>query len=122
MNYFIAALKKYADFSGRARRKEYWMFVLFYTLFAMIAGILDVMIISTAGIYFTPILTLFLLGMIIPTLAISVRRMHDIGKSGAMILIPMVPFIGSIWYLILTVTEGTVGDNQYGPDPKATSF
>lgn len=122
MNYFIAALKKYADFSGRARRKEYWMFVLFYTLFAMVAGILDVMIISTAGIYFTPILTLFLLGMIIPTLAISVRRMHDIGKSGAMILIPMVPFIGSIWYLILTVTEGTVGDNQYGPDPKATSF
>ncbi|MBR8537100.1 DUF805 domain-containing protein [Carboxylicivirga sediminis] len=122
MNYFIAALKKYADFSGRARRKEYWMFVLFYTLFAMVAGILDVMIISTAGIYFTPILTLFLLGMIIPTLAISVRRMHDIGKSDAMILIPMVPFIGSIWYLILTVTEGNVGDNQYGPHPKATSF
>ncbi len=122
MNYFFAALKKYADFSGRARRKEYWMFILFYSLFAIAAGIIDAIIMASAGIYFTPLLTLFSLAMIIPSLAISVRRMHDISKSGAMILIPFVPIIGTIWYLILTVTEGTVGDNQYGPDPKANSI
>ncbi len=122
MNYFLAALKKYADFSGRARRKEYWMFILFYALFAIAAGIIDAILISTAGIIFIPILTLFSLAMIIPSLAISVRRMHDISKSGAMILIPLVPIIGSIWYLILTVTEGTAGDNQYGPDPKAIAI
>lgn len=122
MNWFIAALKKYADFSGRARRKEYWMFILFYALFAIAAGILDSMIISSAGVPFTPVLTLYSLAMIIPTLALGVRRMHDIGKSGAMILVSFIPLIGGIWFLILTVTEGTTGENQYGPDPKANEF
>jgi uncharacterized membrane protein YhaH (DUF805 family) len=122
MNWFIAALKKYADFSGRARRKEYWMFILFYALFAIAAGILDSMIISSAGVPFTPVLTLYSLAMIIPTLALAVRRMHDIGKSGAMILVSFIPLIGGIWFLILTVTEGTTGENQYGPDPKANEF
>ncbi|WP_439183191.1 DUF805 domain-containing protein [Carboxylicivirga taeanensis] len=119
MNWFIAALKKYADFSGRARRKEYWMFVVFYALFSFAAAIIDGLLISMAGIYFTPVLTLFALSMVIPTLAVSVRRMHDIGKSGAMILVSFIPIIGGIWFLIMAATEGTAGENQYGQDPKA---
>lgn len=122
MNFFIAALKKYADFSGRARRQEYWMFILFYILFYIAAAIIDGLIISSAGVPFPAFIFIYALAMIIPTLAISVRRMHDINKSGAMILVSLIPLIGGIWFLILTVTEGTTGDNQYGPDPKASVF
>ncbi len=122
MNWFIAVLKKYADFSGRARRQEYWMYILFYTIFYIGAAIIDGVIIGSAGIPFPVFTAIYALALIIPTLAVGVRRMHDISKSGAMILVSLIPFIGGIWFLILTVTEGTPGENQYGPDPKANAF
>jgi len=122
MKWFIQALKKYVDFSGRARRQEYWMFLLFYMLFLIAAMIIDGILMASTGTVFSPLTILVSLAMILPSLAVSVRRMHDLGKSGAMIFVPMIPVIGSIWYLILTVTEGQAGDNQYGPDPKGVKF
>ncbi|MDL2223732.1 DUF805 domain-containing protein [Bacteroidales bacterium OttesenSCG-928-M06] len=114
MNYFLDPLKtKYADFSGRARRKEYWMFSLFAILFGMIAATLDAIIGSYGIIY-----SLYGLAILLPSLAISVRRLHDINKSGWWLLISFIPLIGGIWLLVLLCTAGTVGSNQYGSDPK----
>jgi len=116
MSWFIGALKKYATFSGRARRQEYWMFVLFYVLFAIVASLLD-MVLGTVTI----ITLVYSLAMIVPMLAVLVRRLHDQDKSGAWFFITFVPIVGSIWLLVLTCTEGTTGPNKYGEDPKAIS-
>jgi uncharacterized membrane protein YhaH (DUF805 family) len=105
MKYFIAALKKYADFSGRSRRSEYWYFVLFYIIFYCVLAVL--------GLYIGfPFLALILLvGMLVPSLAVGVRRMHDVDRSGWYMFIP-------IYSLILACTDGTPGPNRFGSDPK----
>ena len=119
MNWWLAAMKKYVDFSGRARRKEYWMFALFNFIFAIVAIILD-NIFGTAienvgyGIFYS----LFALAVFLPSLAVLVRRLHDVGKSGWFILIGLIPIIGGIWLLILMVTDGQPGENKYGANPK----
>ncbi|GAA4048379.1 DUF805 domain-containing protein [Hymenobacter glaciei] len=116
MDYFLEVLKKYAVFSGRARRKEYWMFVLFNFLFSIVAGIADYVLTGTgSGV----ISGLYALAVIIPGLAVGIRRLHDIGKSGWFTLIIFVPLVGAIWLLVLACTEENAGDNEYGPDPKA---
>ena len=119
MNWYLKVLKQYADFSGRARRKEYWMFVLFNMIFAIVAMILDnVLGIAMEGIGYGPLYGLYVLAMLIPGLAVVVRRLHDVGKSGWMILIALIPLIGSIWLLVLMVTDSNTGENQYGQNPK----
>ena len=119
MKWYLAVLKNYAGFSGRARRKEYWMFVLFNMIFAFVAIFLDnILGIAMEGIGYGPLYGLYLLAIIIPSLAVVVRRLHDIGKSGWMILISLIPLIGAIWLLVLLVTDSNAGDNQYGPNPK----
>lgn len=119
MNWYLKVLKQYADFSGRARRKEYWMFVLFNMIFAIVAMILDnVLGIAMEGIGYGPLYGLYVLAMLIPGLAVAVRRLHDVGKSGWMILIALIPLIGSIWLLVLMVTDSNAGENQYGQNPK----
>lgn len=123
MNWYLAVLKNYAGFSGRARRKEYWMFVLFNMIFAIAAIVVDNVLGLTFGeIPYGPFYFLYALAIIIPSLAVGVRRLHDIGKSGWMILISLIPIIGGIWLLVLLVTEGQQGDNEYGTDPKGTAF
>lgn len=82
MNWYIKCLKQYADFSGRARRKEYWLFVLFNYIIFNVAGLIDVISGFTDGFEIGPLGALYLLGMLIPSLAVIVRRLHDIGKSG----------------------------------------
>ena len=116
MDWFLAALKKYAVFGGRARRKEYWMFYLFVVICEVIAFILSTF--TKAGVVLYIIISL---AIILPSLSVLVRRLHDLGKSGAWFFISFIPFIGSIWLLILTCTEGTKGANAYGEDPKAIS-
>lgn len=113
MNYFLEALKKYAMFSGRARRKEYWMYVLFYVIFASFVTIID-------GVLGTSrILTgIYGLAFIVPTIAAAVRRLHDLGKSGFWYFISFIPLIGGIWMLVLMCLDGQQGENQYGPNPK----
>lgn len=119
MNWYLKVLKQYADFSGRARRKEYWMFVLFNMIFAIVAMILDnVLGIAMEGIGYGPLYGLYVLAMLIPGLAVAVRRLHDVGKSGWMILIALIPLIGLIWLLVLMVTDSNAGENQYGQNPK----
>jgi uncharacterized membrane protein YhaH (DUF805 family) len=112
-------MKKYADFSGRARRKEYWMFVLFNIIFAIVALGLDMMLGTASedtgyGIFYG----LFSLAILVPTWAVTVRRLHDVGKSGWWIFISLIPIIGGIWLFILTLTDSLPGDNEYGPNPK----
>ncbi len=119
MNWYLKVLKQYADFVGRARRKEYWMFVLFNIIFSVIAMLLDnVLGIAMEEIGYGPVTGIYLLAIILPGLAVAVRRLHDIGKSGWMILITLIPLIGSIWLLVLLVTDSNPGDNEYGPNPK----
>jgi uncharacterized membrane protein YhaH (DUF805 family) len=119
MNWYLLVLKKYADFNGRARRKEYWMFVLFNIIFAVAAMIVDNLLGLTFGaIGYGVVYLLYAFATLIPGLAVSVRRLHDIGKSGWMILIALIPIIGAIWLIVLMVTDGEPGANQYGPNPK----
>ena len=120
MNWFLGALKKYADFKGRARRKEYWMFTLFYIIFMVVAIILDnVFGIANKQTYYGPIYYLYVLAFFLPTLAVSARRLHDTGKSGWMIFINLIPIAGAIWFLVLMASDGQPGDNKYGSNPKA---
>lgn len=107
MDYFIGALKKYADFTGRARRKEYWMFILVYMVIAIILGFVGSEIISA----------LFGLAMLIPSISIAARRLHDTGRTGWWQLISLIPLIGFIVLLVFLVQD-SLDDNQYGPNPK----
>jgi len=119
MNWYLKVLKNYAVFSGRARRKEYWMYMLFTTIFLIVAIILD-NIIGTAieNVGFGLFYCLYYLAVLIPGLAVSVRRLHDIGKSGWFFFIALIPIIGSIWLLVLMCTDGSAGENEYGANPK----
>lgn len=109
MNWYLAVLKKYAIFSGRARRSEYWYFVLFDSLILIALQIVGFYI-GNEILY-----ALYSLAVLIPSLAVGVRRMHDVNKSGWFILIP-------IYNLILACTDGTAGPNEYGSDPKRPEF
>ncbi|MBN2638749.1 MAG: DUF805 domain-containing protein [Bacteroidales bacterium] len=115
MNWYLKVLKQYADFNGRARRTEYWMFVLFNLIFSLVASFLD----SIFGSYVI-VAILYALVLLVPSLAVTVRRLHDTGKSGWMILVSLIPVVGAIWLIILLLTEGVAGNNQYGNNPKET--
>jgi uncharacterized membrane protein YhaH (DUF805 family)/regulator of sirC expression with transglutaminase-like and TPR domain len=118
MDWYIKVLKKYAVFSGRARRKEYWMFVLFNFIFSLVAFILDLVIFGIGLVGFSPLNIMYGLAVFVPTLAVSIRRLHDVGKSGWYYLIILIPIAGPIWFLVLTCTDSQLGDNKYGPYPK----
>jgi len=121
MSWYIDVLKKYVTFSGRARRKEYWMFVLFNLIFAIVAMVLDnVLGLANEQTGYGIIYTLYTLGVLLPSLAVGVRRLHDIGKSGWWLFISLIPLIGAIWLLVLMATDSQPGDNQYGPNPKTS--
>ncbi len=105
MNWYLTVLKKYADFNGRARRKEYWMFALFSTIISILLIILG----AVAQIRFLD--NIYSLAVLIPSIAVGVRRMHDTNHSGWFILIPF-------YNLYLACVNGDVGENKYGPDPK----
>ena len=113
VNWYTTVLQKYAVFQGRARRKEYWMFFLGNFIITVVLTILSNLISLLAILY-----VLYYLAVLIPSIAVGVRRLHDIGKSGFWILIVLIPLIGPIWLLILVVKEGDRGENLYGPDPK----
>jgi uncharacterized membrane protein YhaH (DUF805 family) len=120
MNWYLQALKKYADFSGRARRKEYWFFVLFYVIILVVLMVIDGFVGTQIGGAGFGILTcLYALAMLIPALAVTVRRLHDTGRSGWWILIQLVPLVGWIVLLIFLFIDSQPGQNAYGPSPKA---
>lgn len=118
MKYYLQALSNYANFTGRARRREYWMFILFNVLFSFAAFSIDILMgMAVPELGFGAIYILYALAVFIPGLAVTVRRLHDTGKSGWMYFISLIPIIGGIWLLVLLATEGDRGANQYGSDP-----
>ena len=119
MSLFPSALKKYATFGGRAQRSEYWYFFLFYLLIFIALAIADSLLGSFNKSQGYGLLSgLFCLAMAIPSLAVGVRRLHDIGRSGWWLLISLVPFIGAIVLLLYSVRDSEPGENVYGPNPK----
>jgi uncharacterized membrane protein YhaH (DUF805 family) len=126
MNWYLEVLKKYTVFSGRARRKEYWMFILFNFIFAILAAIVDNILGTTfkfgtevpIALPYGYVYLLYALAVLIPGLAVLVRRLHDVGKSGWMFLISLIPIVGAIWLLVLACTDSKPGENKYGPNPK----
>ena len=122
MNWYLKVLKQYADFNGRARRMEYWMFVLFNVMFSIILLIIDNVIgLAFEDIGYGPLYLIYCLAIVIPSLAVAVRRLHDSGRSGWWILISLIPFIGGLWLLVLLLLDSDPGDNEYGPNPKVTT-
>jgi len=123
MNWYLKVMRQYADFSGRARRTEYWMFVLFNMIFCIAAMVLDSLIGTNVDplpygiLYFV-----YVLAVLIPSLAVAVRRLHDVGKSGWFYFIVLIPLVGAIWLLVLFCTEGEPGENAWGPDPKGSGI
>lgn len=118
MEWMLMPLQRYADFSGRSRRMEYWMFTLGIVIVAVVLGIVEG-ILGLSGMVgpYGPITILFLLAIFIPALAVQVRRFHDQDKSGWFVLLGLIPFIGGIIVLVFMCLPGTVGSNRFGADP-----
>ncbi len=108
MNWYLKVLKQYVDFNGRARRKEFWMFILFNFIVSTVLSMID----TQLGFNVFGLSTVYFLGILLPYIAVGIRRIHDTGKTGWLILVP-------IYNLILFLTPGDEGENEYGPDPKA---
>lgn len=108
-----SVLSQYANFNGRARRSEYWYYVLAY---AIISAVLNAL--AQYSSIFTVLSGIFGLALICPTLAVAVRRLHDIGKSGWYYLFALIPLVGAIILLVWFVKDSEPGDNIYGPNPK----
>jgi len=119
MKWYLKAFRNYFKFKGRARRKEYWMFMLFNVVLASVAAVLDSALLGTVSknLGFGLLSSLYALVALMPELAVTVRRLHDVGKSGWWLFITLVPFIGSIWLLVLLASDGQPGENKYGPNP-----
>ena len=122
MSWFIAALKKYAVFGGRSRRKEYWYFALFSLIISLALILIDR---ETGNFYPAVGLGLlsgiYTLAVFVPTLAVSVRRLHDIDRTGWWVLLSFIPVIGALVLLVFAVLEGTPGNNRFGPNPKTAA-
>jgi len=118
MNWYLAVLKNYVGFSGRARRTEYWMFALFN---AIIFLALFILVLATRSSIFWILLFLYDLAVIVPSLAVTWRRIQDTGRHGLWILLGLIPLVGPIIVLVFTILPGTPGPNEFGPDPLAVS-
>jgi uncharacterized membrane protein YhaH (DUF805 family) len=132
MNWYVKVLKQYVDFSGRARRTEYWMFTLFNAIIEIVLGFVDRALgfgsfssNTSGGVAFSASVGLlgglYALAVLLPSLGVSVRRLHDTDRSGWWLLIGLIPFIGGIVLLVFFVLAGTRGPNRHGPDPKAAA-
>ena len=119
MGWYLEVLKKYAVFGGRARRQEYWMFVLVSAAIALALAFIDTQIglMSEAG--YGVLSSVYSLAIFVPALAVAVRRLHDTDRSGMWYVIAFVPIIGPIALLVFCVQDGNAGMNQYGANPKA---
>ncbi len=126
MEWMLMPLQRYADFSGRSRRKEYWMFTLAQAIVYLVLGVLigigaamgDGNSLGPIGYLGLGLMVLVALALVVPNIAVSVRRFHDQGKSGWFYLLGLIPYAGGLILLIFMCLPGTEGDNPYGPDPK----
>jgi uncharacterized membrane protein YhaH (DUF805 family) len=115
----LAAWKRFGDFQGRSRRREYWMFVAGVVIVSIVLGVIDAVIGSILGLGFRPLSTIFGLAVIVPAVAAVVRRFHDQDKPGWFAALMLIPFVGGLAVLYFMCLEGTQGANQYGADPKS---
>lgn len=113
MYWYIEVLKKYATFTGRSRRKEFWMFFLVNAIIATVSSFIEMSLFNSEIVYLVYSLVVFL-----PLIAVSIRRLHDIDRTGWWLMIAFIPLIGIIILIVFNVTKGTIGENKYGSDPK----
>ncbi|MDE7005639.1 DUF805 domain-containing protein [uncultured Alistipes sp.] len=114
MNWYLTVIKEhYADFKGRARRKEFWMFMLINWVISMVLAIIGGLI------HFTLLGSIYSLAVLVPTLGVGVRRLHDMGKSGWWYLIALVPIVGAIYLIYLWCQDSQAEANEWGANPKA---
>lgn len=114
MHWYLDVLKKYVDFSGRAQRQEYWMFVLFNIIIGLVLGVVE----GLVGMESNALAVLYSLAVLLPGIAVGVRRLHDTGRTGLWLLFAFVPLIGWLVLLFFFVTDSQPGSNAYGPNPK----
>jgi len=120
MNWYLEVLKKYAVFNGRARRKEYWYFVLFNVLVSIVLTMIDHLIGTFSTDSGLGLLSgIYTLAVLLPSMAVSVRRLHDTGHSGWWLFLGVIPLVGGI-ILLVFVCQDSKPDNQYGPNPKTS--
>ena len=117
-NWMFEPFKKYFDFKGRARRKEFWMFYLFVLIVGIFLSVLEIVFELEEDLSFALINLVWSLGIFFPSLAVTVRRLHDIGKSGWWFLLWFIPIIGWIWAIVQLATDSQPGVNEYGSNPK----
>ncbi len=122
MNWFLEALGKFATFSGRSRRKEYWYFTLVYVIAEIVLAVVDM----ATGLYSQStgigvLSGIFALAMILPSLSVTVRRLHDTGRSAWWLLIVLIPLLGAIVLLVFMILDGEPGSNRFGANPKAAA-
>jgi uncharacterized membrane protein YhaH (DUF805 family) len=118
MNWYVEVLKKYAVFEGRARRSEYWFFFLFNFLISLGISIVVGVLSSAAGVDLSFLSFVYALAVLIPSIAVAVRRLHDTDRSGWWILISLIPCVGTIILLVFLVQDSTPGPNRFGANPK----
>lgn len=137
MRWYFAVLKKYAVFSGRARRKEYWLYMLFNWIVGFVLGALYCIflgfgsrprlgsaarsghvVLVLVGLYFFMLAYLYILATLVPSIAVAVRRLHDIDLSGWWLLLSLIPLLGGLALLVLFVRDGSLGENRFGANPK----
>ena len=116
MEYFLDAMRKYAEFTGRATRQQYWMFVLIYIVIYIALAVVDAVLQSILGFGF--LVAIFSLVLLVPSISACARRLHDTGRTGWWQLIGLLPIIGWI-VLIVFLVQDSHPDNEYGPNPKA---
>src|SRR5262245_16947529 len=123
MTWFLMALRKYAVFSGRSRRKEYWMFILFTVVVMIGLAIIDILVGTWNDAAGVGVLSgLFYLAILAPYFAVTARRLQDTGRSGWLQLLFLIPILGLILWLIWLAKNGDYGENKYGPDPKTAAL
>lgn len=118
MNWYLEVLRKYAVFEGRARRQEYWTFVLINTTISLGLGLLERALGFAPDIDQSVLSSIYALAVLVPSLAVGVRRLHDTGRSGWYMFLVLIPILGSIALLVLQLFDSDPGNNQYGSNPK----
>ncbi|MFO1303569.1 MAG: DUF805 domain-containing protein [Burkholderiales bacterium] len=119
MNSYLATLKKYAVFDGRAQRKEYWLFVLFNLIIALVLNVIDRMTGTYSPDYGMGALgSIYALAVLLPGIGVTIRRLHDTDRSGWWILLVFIPILGGLVLLVFMILDGTPGTNRFGPNPK----
>jgi uncharacterized membrane protein YhaH (DUF805 family) len=119
VSWYIEALKKYAVFGGRSRRREYWYFVLFTAIINGVLSIIDGVIGTLSSSANIGLLSgIYSLAVLVPSIAVSIRRLHDTDRSGWWVLIALIPIIGAIVLIVFLIQDSTPGSNRYGPNPK----